>query len=523
MNGRRTKFLAMILATCLLFTLGGGFGGFAEGADPWRVDEPVTLTLWCIPDAKMTMTKESYGELAQFIEMEKRTNITIEWIHPSAAQGGEQFNLMLVSRDFPDMIQYDWSWAGGGPAATIADGVILKLNDLMDEYAPALTQIYADNPRWKRDIMLDDGTFYCVPFIRSDMLVTLGTGLQIRQDWLDQLGLPIPSTFDEFESTLIAFKDLGDEIIPYGTGGPSWIGWFIPTFGVQRGMYNDNGTVKYGPIEPGFKEWLEAMTRWYQEGLISPEYPTHDATKLDQMITTNISGSYNGMLSGSMGRYLDLMRDEDPSFSLIGVPYLEGPNGKTYSPVQGPGPQTYGMAAISTGCKDPVAAMKWLDFQYSEEGQILHNFGVEGISYEIIDGRRIFKDIVLHNPDGLPVTNAVSQFCTLAVSWPSLMRGEAWSQMLTHEAQLKTLDIWGSTFDDSIIMPRISLTDDESKAYAQIINDIDILINETVDKVIMGIEPISRYDEVVDSILSMDIDRAIEIHQAALDRYFARG
>ena len=51
-------------------------------------------------------------------------------------------------------------------------------------------------------------------------------------------------------------------------------------------MYNDNGTVKYAPIEDGFKDYLEVMNRWYENGLIDADYPARDMDGVNALITS---------------------------------------------------------------------------------------------------------------------------------------------------------------------------------------------------------------------------------------------
>ena len=61
------------------------------------------------------------------------------------------------------------------------------------------------------------------------------------------------------------------------------IGTSSGTFGA---MYNDNGTVKYAPIEDGFKDYLEVMNRWYENGLIDADYPARDMDGVNALITS---------------------------------------------------------------------------------------------------------------------------------------------------------------------------------------------------------------------------------------------
>ena len=122
--------------------------------------------------------------------------------------------------------------------------------------------------------MLDDGTLYMFPMIR----VRTGTeewfrllGPIYRKDWLDKLNLEAPTTIDEMYTVLKAFKEQdpngngqADEI-PFTSqkagGEAAYLSAFAPAFGIVNGFYNDNGTVKYGPLEPAYKDYVETMNK----------------------------------------------------------------------------------------------------------------------------------------------------------------------------------------------------------------------------------------------------------------------
>lgn len=499
------------------------------------VTTPITLSIFWDMDAKALASMKSYAEIGFFKEMEKRTGIKIDWRHPATGQATEQFNLMIASKDMPDMIWWNWRDINGGPAKAIADGNIVKLNDLMSKYSPNINKVFADNPEWKKQAVLDDGTFYTYPFIREDKSLRLSSAFQIRQDWLDKLKLKAPTSIDEWYDVLTAFKKQdpngngkNDEIpfVTIATG--STFGLTTPTirsfefaYGIVHGFYNDaSGKVQYGPTQVAYKDYLTTMNKWFKEGLIDPEYLATDAKSFDAKITTNIAGSYFGMVSGNMGRFSDLVKPEQPTFQLAGVPFPMGPAGKTYGTLDN-STQSSGVA-ITTTNKHPIESAQWLDYFYSPEGKMLVNFGVKDVSYTMVNGEPKFSDIVLKNPDKLSVPNALIRQALSISGGPFVQDKRYMPQILLYPEQTKAVDTWIKSSDPSLLLPPITPTAEESKKLAGYMSDINTYTDEMFNKFIMGTEPIANFDKYVQKVKDLNIDEAIKIEQAALGRYNAR-
>ena len=99
----------------------------------------------------------------------------------------------------------------------IKDGRIIRLNELIDSYAPNLKRIIESDPDVKKQIALDDGTIYMFPLLKLDALKLNATSVLImRQDWLDKLNLKVPTNIDEWYTVLKAFKEQD----PNGNGKP---------------------------------------------------------------------------------------------------------------------------------------------------------------------------------------------------------------------------------------------------------------------------------------------------------------
>src|SRR5690606_11927861 len=99
-----------------------------------------------------------------------------------------------------------------------------------------------------------------------------------------------------------------DEVPFEGTG----LDMFTPAFGIRRTYYLDPETqkVKYGPIEPEFKEYLATLNKWYTEGLIGKNSITTDSKRTDNNITSDIAGSFKG-LDNAWDKYLNTLQEKN--------------------------------------------------------------------------------------------------------------------------------------------------------------------------------------------------------------------
>lgn len=169
------------------------------------------LTSWESLNNNATTFAPNLTDLPFGKQLEKETGVKVKYIHPSDNQTKEQFNLMIASNELPDTVEYDWTGrsAGsypGGPEKAIADKVIVPLNDIIDKYAPNLKKKLQADKELDKMIKTDSGKYYVFPMIRNPSGLVF-RGPIIRKDWLDDLGLQMPTTVDEWETVLKAFKE----------------------------------------------------------------------------------------------------------------------------------------------------------------------------------------------------------------------------------------------------------------------------------------------------------------------------
>jgi putative aldouronate transport system substrate-binding protein len=348
-----------------------------------------------------------------FKDLEKKTGVRFDFKHPPVGQEKEQFNLMMASNDLTDLIFWTWWDVPGGPGNFIRGGQIVALNDLINKYGPNFKKEMEKHPDYRKQVTLDDGTYYMIPKFKHELYTRISHGYQVREDWLERLGIKPPKTLDEWYQMLTAFKtkdangdgDPNDEI-PFGgydTGHYS-LRRFAYTFGVWVDFYLDNGKVRYGPIQPAYKDYLSTMRKWYAEGLIDPDYVSIDRKGFEAKVVGDKMGSYAGLMNGHMGKFLGLKKD-DPNFKLMGLQPPIGPAGKPYGPMNTAA--TGDGVAVSSTCKDKPAAVRWGDYLFTEDGIRMINFGREGLTYTMKDGKPTFTELITNNPDGLPMIKAL--------------------------------------------------------------------------------------------------------------------
>ncbi|NOU98394.1 extracellular solute-binding protein [Paenibacillus sp. LMG 31456] len=546
------KTVSSLLA-CVL--LGGALAGCSSGGKeavntPATSDKgaPETLTMpitqkpitikWYQRNYVETELK-SMGEMEAFKELEKRTGIHIEFVHPPNTP--DALNVMLASGDYPDVVFWDWGTVPRGLTGLINDGIAIKLNDYMDKYAVNYKKTIDKNPDLKKIVTLDDGTYPAFFQLDPDPMRTSYNGLITRKDWLDKLGLKPPTTIDEWHTVLKAFKEKdpngngkADEIpysiakSPSGTalgGVGSGMSEFTAAWGILDGFYKDpaSGKLLYGPMQPQYKDYLTTMASWYKEGLIDSEFASTDAKGLTTKLQNELVGTTYGSLGSIIGNTTTAARTKNPSFSLVGVKPPIGPGGKAYN-YSASTIQKVGLSAIVTkSSKYPKEIVRLIDYMYSEEGQALLNWGIEGKSYVVKDGKKSYSEDIMKSKDGKSPQQAIYRYATPVFGHTKVMEYDAWSAIsLPFPEQQESIKTFASADTSLNTTTSLSLTTDESSKLGSIMSDINTYKQETVLRIIMGADPVSKIDEFQKRLKSMGIDEANKIYQTAFDRFNAR-
>jgi putative aldouronate transport system substrate-binding protein len=507
-------------------------GATAEPLTLPIVTHPLSLSYWAPQSSNVIASMKTFGEIGAYKELETRTGIHLDFQHPPLGSDTEQFNLLTASGKYPDVIEYNWLIASGGPARFLRDGVIIRLNDLIDRYAPNLKSVLAKHPEWRKQIVTDSGDIYCFPFIRGDDQLLVSAGLAIRQDWLDKLGLKIPTTVDEWHAVLKAFKEKDpnghgktDEI-PLNTWASNVARGafdrysFVGAWGTGLSWYQDKGSVKWGPQQPEFRDFLATMAQWYKEGLIDPDVIATNQSTFDAKVTNNLMGAGSVLGGNGIGKYAGLMAGKG-TFKLAAVPNPTLKAGER--PQLGARDNYYpgqGSAAITSSNKSVTETVKMLDYAYSTEGSLLFNFGIEGVSYKMTNGQPIYTDVVMRDPQ-LPSAQAISRYARGNFNGPFVQDVRYVQQYYELPEQKDALTQWTKPLNEKLLPP-ITVTQDESKRFASLMADVNTRFDETFNKVWTGKATLDDWDSFVKALPGMGIAEATKIQQNALDRYNKR-
>lgn len=461
---------------------------------------------------------------------EKRTGIHIDFLHPPVGDESDQFNLMIASGKYPDLIYNYWASIPGGLPKLLADGVIVKLQDLVSKHAPYYQNLLNMRPDWRKQILTDDGDLLCFGCLDGDVREATWQGPILRKDWLEDLKLAVPTTIDQWHSTLTAFKQQhpsgkpNDIPFTIAMGHPTAAlnnGAFIGAWGITMDFYEDKGVVKYGPMQPEFKDFLSTLAKWYKEGLIDPDYLTTNQKVFDAKVTGGMLGSFVGNMGSGIGRYMGLMKSKDPKFDLVGAPYPVL-NAGDKPQIGQRDPWYIGSGAVITKAnKHLEESVAWLDWNYGGEGWMAFNFGVEGISYKMVDGYPQYTEEITHNPRGLSISQALAKYSFAVTDAPMVFDVRYFEQYAALPQQRAAVQVWSEPTNEKVIPPD-SPTKEEASREAPILNDVSAYRDEAFNKVVTGALPVSSWDQVVQRLTQMGIATAVKIEQAALDRYNKR-
>jgi putative aldouronate transport system substrate-binding protein len=298
---------------------------------------------------------------------------------------------------------------------------------------------------------------------------------------------------------------------------------FTGAFKTSMSFFTDGGgNVKFGPIEPEYRDYLAYMKKWYDDGLLDKNISTVDGRLLDTNVLTGKTGATVGYAGSALGKWMDAMGGDAPGFKLAGIS----------SPVLNKGDRPwYGQkdfkyvpgnsAAISRDCKTPELAAKFMDYAYSGKGHFLFNFGVEGESYEMADGKPKYTELITKNENNLSMAHALGLY-TMTYGGPFVQDRKYIEQYYSMPEQLEAIKAWADSDAGKHAVPFIEMLPEEASENARIMNDLVTYTNEMHLRFIMGIEPLGNFDKYVAQCKAYGVDTVLKSRQSALERYNKR-
>ncbi len=398
---KQKRFCALMLVASLTAGILGGCGG--DGDAKTSVNGGTEVSEGASGDVVELVFYNADGKEDPWTDpvaeaLTAATGVRLKVEYPVSSDD-EKVALMIAEQNYPDLI-----FAKGDAGSLIEAGALIDMTDLIEEYGPNIKKMYGDEFD-KLKYSEDDPSIYQLSSyaVGGEVFKSAGTA-QLQWDVLKENNYEIPDTLDKLEKVLKDYiaahptTDDGLDTIGFTLSASDWH-WMI-TLGNPAGyiadgapdngqwIIDENNTAMYKFRSEAEREYFRWMNRMYNEGILDPEF----ATQTHEDYIAKIAS----------GRVLALF-DTDWDYS-DGEKILKGDGkyGKTYAPlpltmnedIKCPTLMYQGLTTgqgigISTSCEDPVAAIKYLDYICSDEGQVLVQWGIEGVNYFVDeDGKR---------------------------------------------------------------------------------------------------------------------------------------
>ena len=513
--------IAAVLALTMLAGCGGGSATIAnENEDVLKLEgtlasaEPLTLTIhmhfWnnYIFDDEWPIYKEAA----------KKTNITLHGTaSKTSTDSNQEFNTMLVNDVLPDIIHGE----SGNLNKAGRDGALIPLQDLVKKYAPHIQAKFDEVPEAYNATIAADGNLYYIPVIRDDRGPTMGWF--IRQDWLDKLNLPVPTTLDEYYNTLKAFREqdpngngIKDEV-PYFDRAKS-VDKLIPLWGARYGSYfiDSNGKVVANKTTDEYKTAMKELSKWYKEGLIDQEIFSRNSAR-EELFGNNLGGATCDWFSSTMS-FNKIEADKVKGFHIAVIPPVKDVNGDrknhfSRAPVQGIG------WGISKDNKYPAETMKYFDFWFTDEGSLLNAMGVEGEDYTIVNGEPKYTDKALTYENG-GAPNYVRTLGCAEIGYYAALAPEIAG--MTDEAA-EGFKMYAESDWAVKPFPSLSTTDDEQRTIKDKGGAVETYTSEWMQNWIMGNKDVdATWDEYISGLNGLGLQEVVAAYQTAYDRAYKK-
>ena len=498
-----------------------------EVSYPLDTDESLEL-MATFPDPLFASYPNAMADCLIYQEAEERTGVKMEYTGLSTSASAEQFNVIMASGSYPDLVGWGLNYATGDDAA-VEEDIYLDLKEYIPEFAPNYFRILGTDDTLLKTALTDSG--YITAFAAVVTEESLGrAGLVIRTDLLDKLGLDKPYTIEEYENVLAAFKDEGLEqplmMLAPGAIQDNWlaaafdVAAFCNSFPMSVApTFVKDGEIKFGPLEEGFLDYITLVHDWFDKGYIDPDFISKNANwngpSYGNAVTTGNAGIFYAD-QGNLGGYVEA--SEVDGFAVEAAFDMHATKDSVNHFLSKSNKSVGNGFHITTSCENVELACKWGDWWYSEEGSLLANYGVEGVSFDYVDGVPTLNETVTDAPEGM--RDALLIYCsnnTICCVIDNNAVTSGYSQ-LDKDAP----EIWATGMDDAYVIPStVSLSADETTEAMSIYTDIQTLCMESIAKFINGDKPLDEYDAFKADIEAMNIDGYLAIYQEAYDRAMA--
>ena len=511
---------------------------------PLEGDNSISVWYYIPPYQDFMDSNNNFNALAA---AEKATGVHLNFTEVGATSASEQFNMMVASGDYCDLLPVmEYYGAGGtsGLAKAYEEEVIQDITPYIEKYMPNYAAVLEALPESTvKDTKVEDAV---LAFHQIKDGTYSGNGLVTRGDWIDEQGI-------EFSGDLIGLDEFTDycRTIHDAYSVPNTIYMYDGTVGLEAAFDTEipalvsdgfmtmitSAVFRYGDevasgwITDGYREYLEWVLQMMDEGIIYRDYLSLDTDR--QVINSLQANGTIGVWQSNADKISEIAdnfdHNGDDNFAVAAMPRVtKDPSEQYVWNDEVALVATSAGFSLSSTCENPELVCQWENYFWTTDGYYLANYGTEGESYHMDGDTPVFD---WDQP--LTVTGRNAPNAEMAQQLFTMLRFASFyvdNDMLLAtfpQAGLDAVALWtvdGST--DARNYPTAakgSFTTNESLEIAEFESDMQTYAQETCMKFLDGSMALNdeNWETYVQTVKSMGMDRLLEIYQTAYDEYNA--
>ena len=487
-----------------------------------------------------------------FKRLEEATNVHVEWRTIQSDQWGEKISLEMANpKTLPELV-FNAGFGDTDLQKYAKQGAIIALEDYIDTCMPNLQKVFEQAPEYRVMCTDENGHIWAFPWIEQlgyekTAIQAVGSNMPfINKGWLDFLGLEVPTTVDDFEAVLIAFRDNADalkaefsidgSIIPMSFIMNDQDPYFlINGFGEGYGdvdnwrhitVTNDKQVISTATTE-GFKKGTEWMHKLYEEGLIDPEAFTQEWSTY---VAKGKSGRYGVCFSWDVANIAQVSMDDlIAGKGWVPLPALTA-DVRNVTPCNGSFTSGFdrGRCVVTANCKNPELVCAWIDQMYAPLQSPQNNWGTYGEDddFDIFEmstneaGDPMLKHTWLGDASPVEVREAES------VNGPLAILDSYYGVYVTlPDDAAYRLDwiknIYTPDMNNDYCYPNVFMNAEDNKQCSNLSADLSKCVNTAKSDWVMNGFTDADWEQFQNDLKAYGLDEYLQIHQKYLDAYFA--
>lgn len=544
-----TKAAAMLCTAAMVFPSASVFAAAEDGG----ASELTEVGTYPISEETLefTMFRTSMPNVEDFQTndftkyMEDLTNIKFTFESASRDDRKEKLNMEFNTDTYPDVIMH---YAPDAAKWGVEEGILIQLDDLIYENMPNYVEKMGDYIDQTRQT---DGHIYQIAGLNDCYHCMYGRKMWVNTYYLEEMGVDVPETTQEFYDVCKKFVETYPDKIAIGGASSGWyvdfVAWLMGSFTLDSGEYGKIALTPEGKMISAattdeWREGLRYIKSLYDIGAIYDGNFTQDAEQL-RTIMNQEDVPVLFVPFGTISDGIDADANNEVYRQYQCIAPLEGPDGTRLTAYFKYSGLEEGSVSITDHCSNPAAVLRWVDYFFSEKGDISAQFGAdegtdwvwepndgsvglngEPAMYKIADDKQYSSDVQNHDWQDLVVRYAPADYRLGAATDPDVDLGTtAGLEKLLYLATKEKMEPYGQNPEngDLDVLPSLKFTADEASDLQTIQVEVQNYINSSKVEFITGVKSLDDdWDTYLEELDNCGLQTMIDYYQAAYDRQF---